>query len=254
MCNCNSQVDHCRCHRSIALLCFAFDFQHTRLFVFTACDRWTEANYSEPTGLWTVAKALPAADVGTLGALHSTNTPPIRRKETFSPHSVRRVTKTQNDLTNSASYEFDMGQNAAATISLLVPPFTSQTHTQDETEYSFTLYFSEYSGGPSLNVANMTYLTSATLLSENGVDFSPSFTYGGFRFVVATVTANDPNASLPTLSASSLQSHFTHSDVEGMSSIVFGGPNAHVLNRIQVSSIYCYQIVFVLVLDFWVTS
>ena len=62
------------------------------------------------------------------------------------------------------------------------------SHT-NSTTFDFRMHFSELSpGGKSLNVANMTYRTTAGKLSTEGIDFTPSFTYGGFQFVQLTVS------------------------------------------------------------------
>ena len=122
-------------------------------------------------------------------------------------------------------YQYDMGQNAAATITLRLPPTgmasdpTTTPH-DNSTTIDFQLHFSEVSpDGPSLNVANMTYRTTVAKLAMDGVTFTPSFTYGGFRFVQITVSSSSAensseNSLLPTLTEASLVSHFTHSDVQ----------------------------------------
>ena len=205
---------------------------------------WTTATFDASD--WTPATALTGKDLAVIGGLRTTLTPTVRRSETF---SAVRFEKQHTVHGAPAVYSYDLGQNAAATITLSLPPTRVRMGARmgmrmgvnrdpNSTTLVFRLQFSERSvGGPNLNVANMTYITTVAKVAREGINFTPSFTYGGFRFVKVTVSSSVQNSLLPTLTAASLVSHFTHSAVQDAGAgIEF--PQGHILNAIQRATRY----------------
>ena len=123
----------------------------------------------------------------------------------------------------------------------------------DDIQYTARLQFSERlnadgSIGTRLNVGDIIYTTTAAKLAEtNGVvQFSPSFTYGGFQYcqINLTVTTLPPvpsslmsgappapsTAAGFVATASSITAHFTHADVPVIGHVGFSNP---LINTIQ---------------------
>ena len=211
---------------------------------------WTTAGYAGAG--WTAAQLLPAALLQTLGPLRPALIPAVRRTTTYAAVAFKPVHDSSVVVGGggggpSASYTFDMGQNAAATVTLRLPA-TACASVSATAEYTFTLRFFETEGVPSINVANMTYVArGAALARGDAAAWSPSFTYGGFRFVILAVSASAgvDASTLPTITASSLLSHLTNTDVAragaGGGRIAFAPASgttahAHVLQRIQAAT------------------
>eukprot|EP00937_MAST-01D_sp_MAST-1D-sp2_P002214 g2214.t1 len=209
---------------------------------------WTTAAYVEAEHAaagWTPATPLAGIALASVGIVRAARTPPVRRTRTFAAaHFLPLPPSTPTSATTrpTASYRYDMGQNAAATITLRLTPGGNATASAmaaaAATTLTFQLHFTEEVQGGSLGVADMTYITTAAQFAQAGVDFTPSFTYGGFRYVVLTVVASGAAVPLPQPTADSVFSHFTHSDVQPAGGGVHfgGGSGGDVLNAVQAAT------------------
>ena len=193
---------------------------------------WTTAAYKE--GVSAVPWTKPKEDT-TVPAdmeLRAAMTPFIRRTQTF-----RAVNFSKLDRSPEAPGDrwlYDLGQNAAAQISIRMPPsagLAASADTNPDDVVTFTLAFSETNGqGGESNGSPITYHTTIGRLANDGVNWTAHFTYYGFQFCALAMTSNG-TAALPDPTIDTLVSHFTHSDVDhGRSSIEFNLP---LLNQIQ---------------------
>ena len=195
---------------------------------------------------WKPASIQPTMTPANVGVLKSAMTPLIRRTQSFKAISI----SVNSSSPTSKSYDVDFGQNAAASVSVKVPELYDGATGADAaagTYYTLRISCSETQYGPKLDDADVVYVFDAESAARNkGATWSSSFTYAGFRYCTLTISSSssdedaDTNMSsvappLPPIDITTVESHFTHSDVTPASDISFSALNshAHLLDRIQ---------------------
>ena len=200
---------------------------------------WTTASYSEAasaTVLWTKAEEDPT--VPPTMELRSAMTPFIRRTQTFRAVNFTKLSRDPElkpGTSGSGGWLYDLGQNAAAQISLRMPPSADMAAAAtaaaaDDVVVTFALAFAETRPGSTAagegGVANgspVKYHTTMGRLARDGVNWTAHFTYNGFQFCTLTISSNDTGTAAAAAAAAALSvvptidtvvSHFTHSDVD----------------------------------------
>jgi alpha-L-rhamnosidase len=213
---------------------------------------WTTAEYSTAGSAVPWATAREDATAAPQMVLRSAMTPLIRHTQSFPAVNFTRVPQPDSGATQaekalvaaapSYSYLYDFGQNAAAQISIHVPPgallLDGMTPTQTDAVVTFSLKFAEtdQKGEGESGGSPITYVSTLGKIAAGGIDWQAHFTYYGFQFCTLTVSSNDSTVVLPAPTIDTLVSHFTHSDVDhGLSGIEFSRP---LLNTIQRMTLY----------------
>jgi len=211
---------------------------------------WTSADFT-PTS--NVPWHPPVEDTTVLPTmqLRSAMTPFIRHTDTFPATNFTTLPADpeQPDPAGGASarYLFDMGQNAAAQISITLPPSSDRpAASEEEALVTLSLAFAESQPGLGQGGVSggspIVYHSTAGKIAASGIDWSPHFTYNGFQFCTLTITSNSSDASnaapwLPVPTIQTLTSHFTHSDVDhGRSEITFNLPLLNIIRKSSSSS------------------
>lgn len=213
-----------------------------------AIHGWNLPSYTPAAPLW---QPVAEFNASSLGALTSALHPPIRKTEAF-PATV--ISTTQQSGGGNSTWLLDFGQNAAAMLSIAIPPSATTAGKRwladsgsADTPCSWRFAFSELLGaagkhlGPNLNVGDVVFTATAGWLAKHTIQFEPDFSYGGFRYSLLTfacdesardIAAADVAAAVnPAIGPGMIVSHFTHSDLAPSTGVVHF--NHELLNRIQ---------------------
>jgi alpha-L-rhamnosidase len=187
---------------------------------------WDKPNF-QPEQPWAPAQLMPNVSA-IVGPLTPSAMRPIIRANTISPVSINPL--------SDGSYVFDYGSNIAGVCTLNITGPSGQLVSMLHAEILNLDGSADntYMDCIFANVSDCAFQTVNYTLAGSGAPeiYTPHFCYAGFRYVQVWGLTAAP-------SASTLQCHFTHSDLPAAGSVSFNSSIAHgqILNAIQAATV-----------------